>query len=193
MQKITQKSQFYPVHYSTGYYACYHSRGQFQSSEQDIYPFEFTRTSYVVQVYLRLNLDIPTHTTVLNWTKKQDMSQFRDKDFYRHEKWVLIIDESIQFGNKKLLLAFAVPEYRCSIGKSLSYKDLTPLILKMGASWKSENIVSAIVEHIDTDQIAYCVSDTGGNLSLSFKTLNCKHIHDINHMYSLMMQMRIVA
>jgi hypothetical protein len=125
---------------------------------------------------------------VLNWTKKQGISQFRDKDFYLHEKWVLIIDESIQFGNKKLLVAFAVPEDRCSKSKVLSYKDLTPLILKVGVSWKSENIVDAIREHIDPEQIAYCVSDTGGNLARSFKTLNCRHIPDTNHIFSLIMQ-----
>jgi hypothetical protein len=133
-------------------------------------------------------MDIPTHTTVLNWIKKQGISQFRDKDFYRHEKWVLIVDESIQFGNKKLLLAFAIPEGRCRKGKSLSYKDLTPLVLKVSDSWKSENIVSAIGEHIDTEQIAYCVSDSGSNLTNAFSTLNCKHISDVNHKFSLMMK-----
>jgi hypothetical protein len=47
-----------------------------------------------LNLYLRLNLEIPTHTTVLNWTKKQGISQFRDKEFYRQEKWVLIVDNS---------------------------------------------------------------------------------------------------
>jgi DNA-binding phage protein len=141
-----------------------------------------------LNLYLRLNLDIPTHTTVLNWTKKQGVSQFRDKEFFQHEKWVLIVDESIQFGNKKLLVVFAVPEHRCSQSKSLSYKDLTPLVLKVSASWKSDNIVSALREHIDPEQISYCVSDTGGNLTCAFNALKCKHIPDINHKFSLMMQ-----
>ena len=74
-----------------------------------------------------LNLKIPTHTTVLNWTKKQGISQFKDKDFYKDEKWVLIADESIRFGNKKLLLILAVPESRCEQGKELKYKDVKQL------------------------------------------------------------------
>ena len=53
----------------------------------------------------------------------------------------MIADESFQFGNKKLLLVFAVPEDRCSQSKPLSYKDLTPLVLKTNASWKSEENV----------------------------------------------------
>ena len=141
-----------------------------------------------LNLYLRLNLDIPTHATVLNWTKKQGVSQFREKEFYRQEKWVLIVDESIQFGNKKLLVVFAVPEHRCSQSKALSYKDLTPLVLKVSASWKSANVVSAIREHIDPEQISYCVSDTGSNLICAINALKCKHIPDVNHKFSLMMQ-----
>jgi hypothetical protein len=135
-----------------------------------------------------LNLDVPTHTTVLNWVKKQGISQFRSYEFYQHEKWVLIVDESIQFGNKKLLLALAVPEARCSQSKSLSYKDLTPLILKTSASWKSEEIVSEIKRHIDLSHVSYCISDSGNNLTRAFRLLNCKHIADINHQFSLIIQ-----
>jgi hypothetical protein len=141
-----------------------------------------------LNLYLRLNLEIPTHSTVLNWTKKQGISQFRNKEFYQHEKWVLIVDESIQFGNKKLLLVLAVPEQRCRQNKSLSYKDLTPLVLKVSASWKSDDITSEIMRNIDLKQVAYCISDTGNNLTRSFKLLNCKHIADINHQFTLIIQ-----
>jgi len=141
-----------------------------------------------LNLYLRLNLEVPTHTTVLNWTKKQGIGQFRDKEFYRSEKWVLIADESIQFGNKKLLLVLAVPEDRCSQSKPLSYQDLTPLILKTGSSWKSEEIVSEIEQDIDLSQIAYCISDSGNNLTRTFKLLNCKHVADANHKFTSIIQ-----
>jgi hypothetical protein len=137
---------------------------------------------------LNLNFGTPTHTTVLNWTKKQGISHFRDNKFYRDEKWVLIADESIQFGNKKLLFVLVVPENRCKQSKALSYSDLTPLVLKVSASWKSEDIASQIQQHIDLKQIAYCISDNGSNLTLAFKSLNCKHIIDVNHKFSLIIQ-----
>jgi len=137
---------------------------------------------------LRLQLEIPTHTTVLNWTKKQGIHQFCHREFYQHQKWVLIADESIQFGNKKLLLVLAVPEDRCSQNKSLSFQDLTPLVLKVSASWKSDDIISEIKQKIDLSQIAYCISDTGNNLTRTFKLLNCKHISDINHKFSIIIQ-----
>jgi len=141
-----------------------------------------------LNLYLNLHCGTPSHTTVLNWTKKQGISHFRDNEFYKQEKWVLIVDESIQFGNKKLLLILAVPENRCKQNKVLFYSDLTPLVLKVSASWKYENIVSEIRQHIDLKQIAYCISDNGSNLTCAFKALNCKHIMDVNHKFSLIMQ-----
>jgi hypothetical protein len=141
-----------------------------------------------LNLYFQLNLGCPTHTTVLVWLKKHGISQFRSQDFYRKEKWVLIADESIQFGNKKILLVLAVPEHRCSVGKALTYADLVPLVLKVSASWKSEEIATEIKEHIDLEQISYCVSDTGSNLLCAFKSLKCTHIPDINHKFSLMIQ-----
>jgi len=139
-------------------------------------------------LYLDLNLKIPTHTTVLNWTKKQGVCQFRDKEFYKKEKWVLILDESIQFGNKKLLLVLAVPENRCKQGKVLSYKDVRPLVLKVSSSWKSNEIAMEIGQQIDMEQIAYCVSDGGNNLVAAFKLLSLTHIYDINHKISLIIR-----
>jgi len=141
-----------------------------------------------LNLYLRLNLRIPTHTTVLNWTKKQGISQFREKEFYNTEKWVLICDESIQFGNKKLLLVLAVPEKRCSKNKALSYKDLTPLVLKVNQSWKGDDIATVIKQHIDLEQISYCISDTGSNLVSAIEALKCTHIPDVNHKFSIVIK-----
>jgi hypothetical protein len=129
-------------------------------------------------------LKIPTHSTVLNWIKKHGINNFKDSSFYQNEKWVLILDESVQFGDKKLLLALAVPEGRCSQKKALSYKDLIPLVLKVGTSWKSKDIFNEINQSIDIKQISYCISDTGSNLICTSKLLNSTHIVDVNHKFS---------
>jgi hypothetical protein len=49
-------------------------------------------------------MEIPTHTTVLNWTKKQGISQFKNREYYQHQKWVLIADESIQLESEEYTL-----------------------------------------------------------------------------------------
>jgi len=77
----------------------------------------------VMEITFDLNIRIPSHTTVLNWVKKQGIANFRDKYFFEKEKWILIIDESIQFGNKKLLAAIAVPASKQNLGRALNYKD----------------------------------------------------------------------
>ena len=55
----------------------------------------------VLKISFDLNLRVPSHVTILNWVKKQGIANFRDKEFFNQEKWILIVDESIQFGNKK--------------------------------------------------------------------------------------------
>jgi hypothetical protein len=125
---------------------------------------------------------------VLVWIKKQGISQFRSHAYYANEKWVLIAVESIQFGNKKILLVLAVPERRCREGKALTYADAVPLVLKVSASWKGDEIASEIKQSIDLEQISYCISDTGSNLICAFNSLNCTHIPDINHKISRMIQ-----
>ena len=50
---------------------------------------------------LDLGLKEPSYTTVFLWMKKQGIANFKDKTFFKGKKWFLIIDESIQFGNKK--------------------------------------------------------------------------------------------
>ena len=100
----------------------------------------------------------------------------------------MILDESIQFGNKKLLLVLAVPESVCGNNKALTYSDLTTLVLKVSASWKSEDIALELPLHIDLEQIAYCISDNGSNLTCAFKSLNLKHIMDVNHQFSLIIK-----
>ena len=41
---------------------------------------------------------------------------------------------------------------------------------------------------IDLEQIAYCISDSGSNLTCAFRLLKCKHIADINHKFTLILQ-----
>ena len=57
-----------------------------------------------MDICLHLSLGNPTHATILLWTKKQGAGNFREKEFFYAQKWILIADESIQFGNKKLCI-----------------------------------------------------------------------------------------
>ena len=138
----------------------------------------------VLNISFNLNLRVPTHATVLNWVKKQGIANFRDKAFYDDQKWILIVDESIQFGNKKLLAVLAVPASKQSLGRALTYKDLVPVILKASESWKANEIESEIRSCMDVEQVLYIVSDNGNNLKSSYSLLGIKHIEDVGHKFS---------
>jgi hypothetical protein len=116
--------------------------------------------------------------------KKQGIANFRDKTFYDQQEWILIIDESIQFGNKKLLAVLAVPEHKQNLGRALTYKDLVPVILKASESWKASEIESEIRSCIDVKQVLYVVSDNGNNLKSCYNQLGIKHIEDVGHKFS---------
>jgi hypothetical protein len=138
----------------------------------------------VMNISFNLNLRIPSHATVLNWVKKQGIANFRDKTFYDQEKWILIIDESIQFGNKKLLAVLGVPASKQNLGRALTYKDLVPVILKASESWTASEIESEIRSCLDVEQVLYIVSDNGNNLKSCYNQLGIKHIEDVGHKFS---------
>jgi len=135
-----------------------------------------------------LNLRVPSHATVLVWMKKQGIANFREKHFFEQEKWVLIIDESVQFGNKKLLVVLAVKESEIKTGRALGYKDVIPLVIKASTSWKSEEIKAEINSCIDLKQISYGVSDNGNNLKGCYQLMGLVHIEDIGHKFSWFMK-----
>lgn len=137
-----------------------------------------------LNISFNLNLRVPTHATVLNWVKKQGIANFRDKVFYDDQKWILIVDESIQFGNKKLLAVLAVPASKQNLGRALTYKDLVPVILKASESWKANEIESEIRSCMDVEKVLYIVSDNGNNLKGSYSLLGLKHIEDVGHKFS---------
>ena len=97
---------------------------------------------------------------------------------------MLVIDESIQFGNKKLLAVLAVPESKLGLGRALVYEDLVPVILKASESWKSQEIKDELLACIDLDQILYAVSDNGNNLKGCYQLMGIKHIEDVGHKFS---------
>ena len=132
---------------------------------------------------LNLGLKVPSHTTVLVWMKKQGVANFKEKSFFKGKSWFLIVDESIQFGNKKLLAVMAVLSDSIK-EKALTYQDLIPLVLKSSTSWTSAQIKEEIVAAIDVKDVDYVVCDNGNNLKLACKISDLIHVEDIGHKIS---------
>ena len=132
---------------------------------------------------LNLGLKEPAHSTVLLWMKKQGVANFKDRSFFEGNKWFLIIDQSIQFGNEKLLAVMAVLSSAVK-KKALTYLDLVPLVLKLSTSWKSEEIKQEIINSIDVKDVEYVVCDNGNNLKSTCNILDLVHVEDVNHKIS---------
>jgi hypothetical protein len=146
------------------------------------------RVFIVFNLCFELNLRTPAHTTVLTWMKKLGVSNFREKCFFEQGKWILIVDESVQFGNKKLLVVLAVREDMVQQDRALVYKDLVPVLIRGSVSWKSDEIKNELLTRIDMKQIAYAVSDNGNNLKGCYQLMGLKHIEDIGHKFSWFMK-----
>lgn len=103
--------------------------------------------------------------------------------------WILIIDESIQFGKEKLLVIYGIRESNLPIDRAIRFTDLVPMLIKVNTNWNSENIkkeILAIKEKIG--EIIYSVCDHGSDIKKALRLAGIKHIHDITHHAALILK-----
>lgn len=60
-----------------------------------------------MNLYLNCSYRAPSHATVLLWVKKYGLCQLSKKR-QKADDWVVILDESVQFGQNKLLLVYGM-------------------------------------------------------------------------------------
>jgi len=139
----------------------------------------------VLNLYLNLSMKAPSHSTVLLWIKKYGYYELT-KEKLRAEDWVILLDESVQFGQNKLLVIYGIRESDIDFTRPLQYQDLTPLVLKSKSSWKAEDIK----EQIQTIQqqngtIRYAVADQGSSIRKALDLMDIPHVYDLTHFISL--------
>jgi hypothetical protein len=105
-----------------------------------------------------------------------------------HEKsddWILMIDESIEFGHEKLLVILGIREANIDFGRALNYYDMNCLKLKVSCSWKGEDIKKVLDElSLKIGTIKYVVADMGNSIKKALKLSSIIHIQDVNHKIS---------
>ena len=100
----------------------------------------------------------PSHVTILNWLKKAGCYQL-EKQIEKTNDWVLIIDESIQFGHEKLLVIYGFQANKIDFNRALNFNDLTPFTVSAKSTWKGVNIKTEIDKIKDkTGEILYCIA-----------------------------------
>jgi len=138
----------------------------------------------LVNLYLDLNIKTPSHVSILLWVKKMGVYKLAQV----HEKaddWILMIDESIEFGHEKLLVILGIREANIDFSRALYYYDMNCLKLKVSCSWKGADIKKVLDElSLKIGAIKYVVADMGNSIKRALKLSSIVHIQDINHKIS---------
>ena len=142
----------------------------------------------IICYYTGMELRAPTHTTILNWTKKMGLYHIQ-KPKPKDDDWVIILDESIEFGNEKMLAILGIREKHIDFNRPLHYRDLECLNLKISASWKGEDIKELIDQTRENiGGIKYAVGDMGSAIKKSLKLAEIPHVEDLTHKLSWMIK-----
>ncbi len=104
----------------------------------------------ITNTHLHLNLKVPSFVTILLWTKKIGCYRL-ETGIEKADDWILILDESIQFGHEKLLVIYGVRASKIDFTRALNYTDLTPFLICAKSSWTGDLIrdeIDIIIEKI---------------------------------------------
>lgn len=141
-----------------------------------------------MNLYFDCSLRTPSHATILLWVKKYCLFLL-SKPVQKAQDWVVIIDESVQFGQNKLLLVYGIRHSDIPNDRGLVFSDLTPLVLASKSSWTGDLIaqeLDKLEESIGT--IKYGVADQGNSIRKALKIKEIFHVYDITHCISIIVE-----
>lgn len=130
----------------------------------------------------------PSHSTVLLWLKKYGFHQL-SKAKHKADDWVVILDESVQFGQNKLLLVYGVRQKDIDFTRPLVYQDLLPMVIISRTSWTGDGIKEQLeLLQKDIGKISYAVADQGNPIKKALLSMGIFHVYDITHYISLILE-----
>jgi len=123
----------------------------------------------------------PRAVTVMNWVKKFGCFQLQ-KPIEKADDWIVILDESIEFGHDKLLNVYGVRQSKIDTNRALKYSDLTPLLIKAQPSWTGD-LIKTELETIqkNSGNFLFAVADGGNAICRCLRLSQITHIYDITH------------
>ena len=137
---------------------------------------------------LKLNYKKPTHTTLLNWIHKIGYHELNKKKEKAND-WIIILDESIQLGQDKILLIYGIREEKIDFTRPLQFQDLLPLREISKTKWTGEIIRDVILDlQNELSGIKYAVGDYGSQIKKALKLSHILHIHDLTHKIALILE-----
>lgn len=142
----------------------------------------------ILNLYFNLAAKAPTHTTVLTWAKKYGYYQLH-RPCKAGGDWVLILDESIQFGQNQLLVIYGVRPDQLSFTRPLCFPDVRPLVVASQASWTGQDIYEQLRGiRLKLDSVCYAVADEGNALKKALRLAGIAHVQDLTHQLALILK-----
>lgn len=142
----------------------------------------------ILGMYMDLSTKAPSHSTILLWVKKYGYHELTSPKEIADD-WVVILDESVQFGQSKLLLVYGIRQSKIDFSRPLRYQDLSPLLLMCRSSWNGETIKTQLMDiQKQIGCIKYVVADHGNNIKKAVKLVGIPHVYDLTHRISLSLE-----
>lgn len=142
----------------------------------------------IIKEELDLLCECPSHTTLINWIHKigfYKLNKIKEKG----NDWIIILDESIQLGQDKILVIFGIRKRDIDFTRPLDFKDLIPLREISKIKWTGELIRDILFELKDEiGDIIYAVGDYGSDLKKGLELAGITHVHDITHKIALIFE-----
>ena len=137
-----------------------------------------------MKLFADLNITPPSHSTIIVWSKKFGLYHI-EREITKSNDWVIILDESIEFGNDKMLVVLGIREQTINYSKALQYQDLECLALKISSSWKGIEINNVLNEvESKVGKIKYAIADMGNAIKKALSISGISHVEDLTHKLS---------
>jgi hypothetical protein len=99
------------------------------------------------------------------------------KKIEKADDWILIMDESIEFGHEKLLVIYGLRSSEIDFTRALNYKDLTCLSIIAKSSWAGD-LMKLEIDKLKQKlgKIIYTVADGGNAICKCLRLSEIPHI-----------------
>ncbi len=135
----------------------------------------------IIKSYLPTMNQTPAYSTILTWIQKIGYYELT-KPKERAGDWIIIIDESIQIGQDKLLVILGIRESEIDFNRPLKYQDLSPLLERLEKSWTGELISKELFGlNEEIGNIIYAVADYGSDIKKGLRLSSITHVYDVTH------------
>lgn len=128
---------------------------------------------------------IISHSTILEWVKKMGHYVLH-KSKEKATDWILILDESVEFGHSSLLVVLGIRQNDLPKDRPLQAQDMSALYIGKQNSWTGQQI-SHILQDLERQlgKVIYVVCDNGNNLKKAVSLMDWCKIYDLTHFIAL--------